>query len=166
LPSLLRFQEAQTRLSITLHQIHLLPLRTLTALLTVLTRYSPRLRLVLTLTTASAPGVLREVLPAAVMEALEMRIFEGIEGGDVWEEVIKDVRRLLPPSARMTSTADLPGRSQLYFSSWEPEVLIDGATFDELRDTYERKSHSVEGLTAALHVSRLAAQKRVSPCKC
>jgi hypothetical protein len=102
LPSLLRFQEAQTRLSITLHQIHLLPLRTLTALLTVLTRYSPRLRLVLTLTTASAPGVLREVLPAAVMEALEMRIFEGIEGGDVWEEVIKDVRRLLPPSARMT----------------------------------------------------------------
>ena len=90
----MRFQETQTRLSITLHQIHLLPLRTLTALLTVLTRYSPRLRLVLILTTASAPGILGEVVPAAIMEALEMRVFDGVEGGDVWEEVVKDVHRL------------------------------------------------------------------------
>lgn len=94
LPSLLRFQDGRVKLSITLHQIHLLPLRTLTSFLSVLTRYSPRLNLVLILTTASASGVLREVVPSSVMEALDMRVFEGVEGGDLWEEVIRDVSPL------------------------------------------------------------------------
>lgn len=96
LPSLLRFQDGRVKLSITLHQIHLLHLRTLTSFLSVLTRYSPRLNLVLILTTASASGVLREVVPSSVMEALDMRVFEGVEGGDLWEEVIRDVRPLFP----------------------------------------------------------------------
>lgn len=103
LPSLLRFQESHTRLSITLHQIHLLPLRTLTSFLSVLTRYSPRLDLILILTTASAPGVLREVVPAAVMEALDMGVLEGIEGGDVWEEVVRDVSRAPPAAVTLAS---------------------------------------------------------------
>lgn len=42
--------------------------------------------------------------------------------------------------------------TQLYFSSWDPDVLIDGTTFDELREEYDRNSHSVECLISSLQV--------------
>lgn len=48
--------------------------------------------------------------------------------------------------------SDILTDTQLYFSSWEPDVLIDGTTFDELREEYDRNSHSVECLISSLQV--------------
>jgi hypothetical protein len=70
-------------------------------------------------------------MPSEVLSRLDVKVFECAGGTEVWEVVMKSV----------------------FFSlDFEPDVLIDGDTLEELRAGYERIDGSLETLISSLQV--------------
>lgn len=118
-------------LIVVLHQIHLLPAPVCPALLQTLIRRSTTLPLVLIMTTATAPGVLREVTPSDVFTGLDLLIVEVPSGIEIFEAVMREV---------------------FFSSDFVPDVLIDADTFEELREAYDGVDGSLDGLISSLQV--------------
>lgn len=92
LSNLLPFFNLECRPIVSLHQIHLLPASILSSLLHCLARYTTKLGLVLIMTTSTATGVLREVLPSSVRSHLNLKTLNLMDGDEIWENIMSDVR--------------------------------------------------------------------------